>query len=373
MSISMRPVVPFLDLRSQNDVLRAGLLEDIAQILDASAFINGPAVAEFEEAFATYCGGRHCVGVASGLDALRLALVASGVGEGDEVIVPAMTFIATWEAVSQTGATPIPVDVRPDDFGIDPEAVGAAISSRTAAVLPVHLYGQMADLDALLRIAAASGLALVQDAAQAHGATRDGRRPGEVSPSAFSFYPGKNLGALGDAGAIVTDDAQLALRARALREHGQREKYRHEEIGWTARLDTIQAAALLRKLPLLDDWNAARRAIANQYSVALAGVGDLVLPETVSGALHAWHVYVVRTADPEGMGAYLRDQGIGTGRHYPEPPHMSGAYARLGHGVGSFPVSEQVARECLSLPLFPGMTELQLEAVVEAISNWFAG
>jgi dTDP-4-amino-4,6-dideoxygalactose transaminase len=365
--------VPFLDLELQHRGVRAEIAQDVETILDSSAFINGPQVAAFEAAFADYCHGEHCVGMASGLDALRLALVCAGVAPGDEVIVPAMTFIATWEAVSQVGAVPVPVDVDAADFGLDPSALVAATTQRTSAVVTVHLYGQMADLRAILRVSEERGLAVIQDAAQAHGAERDGVRAGAVGHSAFSFYPGKNLGAIGDAGAIVTSDGDLARRARALREHGQERKYHHDEIGWTARLDTIQAAALLRKLPYLDGWNEQRRAVAAQYSAELRDVGDLVLPETATDSVHSWHVYVVRTSDPEGLAAHLRPRGIGTGRHYPEPPHLSAAYAHLDYGVGAFPVAEGVASECLSLPLFPGMTETQVELVVEGIRSWFGG
>ncbi len=241
--------VPFLDLGIVHRDMAAAIRSDFDAIIASSSFVNGPQVHEFEEAFSAFCGAPHCVGVASGLDALRLALAAGGVGPGDEVVVPAMTFVATWEAVSQVGAVPIPVDVRPDDYCLDPDAVRAAIGPRTAALLPVHLYGQLADMSALESLSRQHGLLLVEDAAQAHGARRDGRGAGQTgAASAFSFYPGKNLGAFGDAGALVTSDEALATRVRALREHGQSRKYQHDEIGWTARLDTIQAVVLLRKL-----------------------------------------------------------------------------------------------------------------------------
>jgi dTDP-4-amino-4,6-dideoxygalactose transaminase len=364
--------VPFLDLSRVHDDLKAQIIEGISDMIDANAFINGAAVARFEQEFADYCGAGHCVGVASGLDALRLALLAAGIEPGDEVIVPALTFVATFEAVAQAGGTPLVVDVTEHDYNIDVPAVAAAITARTRFILPVHLYGQMADMQALGELAAQRGLQILEDACQAHGASRDGLRAGETGGAgAFSFYPGKNLGAMGDAGALVTSDEELADCVRALREHGQRAKYRHELEGYTARLDTIQALVLLRKLPLLDEWNAQRDEAARFYTEALQGLGDLRLPPVPEGSNPVWHLYVIRTAAPEPLAHYLRDRGIGTGRHYPEPPHLSLAYTYLGHGRGDFPVGESLADELLSLPIFPGITERELEAVVDAIASFF--
>jgi dTDP-4-amino-4,6-dideoxygalactose transaminase len=365
-------VVPFLDLSAVHGDIADAIAEDIRAVIESSKFVNGPQVADFELAFAEYCGTDQCVGLASGLDALRLALTALGVGPGDEVVVPATTFVATWEAVSQVGAVPVPVDVSAQDYALDVAAVEAALGPRTAAVLPVHLYGQMADMDRLAALCERYAIPLVEDAAQAHGASRSGRRAGASGrASAFSFYPGKNLGAMGDAGALVTNDAALSARVRALREHGQYRKYQHDEIGWTARLDTIQAAVLGRKLPLLDGWNAERSSIAALYGQALSGVGDLVLPSVPAGSEPVWHLYVVRTADPVGLAAHMRSDGIGTGRHYPEPPHLSRAYASLGYSKGAFPISEALASECLSLPIFPGMTDSQALRVVDSVVSWF--
>jgi dTDP-4-amino-4,6-dideoxygalactose transaminase len=372
-SSSTETRVPFLDLSLSHRGLRDSLLQDIDGLVESSAFTNGPQVAEFEAAFAEYCGATHCVGVASGLDALRLVLITLGLGPGDEVLVPAMTFVATFEAVTQAGGVPVPVDVSADDYCMAPDAVERAVNSRTRALLPVHLYGQMADVVSLRDIADGRGLVFVEDACQAHGAVRDGLRAGTVGDAAaFSFYPGKNLGAMGDAGALVTGDATLVERMRALREHGQRRKYEHDEVGWTARLDTIQAIVLLRKLPHLDRWNAERRRAATHYDEALAGVGDLVLPVEVPAAEHVWHLYVVRTADPDGLAASLREQGIGVGRHYPHPPHLTVAYEHLGYRAGAFPIAEQLAAECVSLPIFPGIVEGQLERVISAVRAWFA-
>ena len=366
--------VPFLDLRPSHDGLAEGILADIAALIESNAYINGPAVAEFERDFADFCGSPQAVGLASGLDALRLALLAAGLQPGDEVIVPAQTFVATLEAVTQAGGKPVLVEVRDDDYTLDVDAVEAAIGERTRAVLPVHLYGQMADMRRLAELAARHDLVLLEDACQAHGATREGLRSGTVGRAgAFSFYPGKNLGAMGDAGALVTDDEQLASRIRALREHGQTRKYEHEWEGYTARLDTIQAAVLLRKLPLLAGWNESRRAAARLYSEALAGVGDLILPAVAPESEPVWHLYVVRTSDPVALADSLAERGIGTGRHYPQPVHLATAYAWLGHAAGDFEVAERLARESLSLPIYPGITEAQVEAVVEGVGHFFAG
>jgi dTDP-4-amino-4,6-dideoxygalactose transaminase len=265
------------------------------------------------------------------------------------------------------------VDVSERDYNLDVAAVAAAITPRTRFLLPVHLYGQLADVRALADIAARHDLQLLEDACQAHGAERDGVRAGAAgTAAAFSFYPGKNLGAMGDAGALVTDDAELAARVRALREHGQRAKYVHELEGYTARLDTLQALVLSRKLPLLDGWNEERRAAAAFYTAELAGVGDLVLPPVPDGSDPVWHLYVVRTAEPDRLAAALAERGVATGRHYPQPPHLSGAYAWLGHRRGEFPVTEALADELLSLPIFPGITEEQLHAVAAAVADAFA-
>lgn len=365
--------VPFLDLQPVHGPLRDAVLAELGSVIEAGTFINGPQVAAFESAFGRYCGTAHCVGMSSGLDALRLALLAAGLEAGSEVIVPANTFVATLEAVTQAGLVPTPVDVLEADYGLDPEAVEAAMGKRTQAVLPVHLYGQLADMRALCAVAERCGLALVEDAAQAHGASRDGFRAGAAGLAAgFSFYPGKNLGAMGDAGAVVTDDGTLADRARALREHGQRSKYVHEWEGYTARLDTVQAVVLLHKLPHLDRWNAQRAHVASWYAEGLEGVGDLRLPPVPDGSAPVWHLYVVRTAEPERLADFLRERGIGTGRHYPIPAHLAPAYSSLGYREGAFPISEALARECLSLPIFPGLTEAQTAAVVDAVREYFA-
>ena len=328
----------------------------------------------FESAFAAYCGSRHCIGVSSGLDALRLAFLAGELEPGDEVILPANTFAATVEAVVQAGGRPVLADVSEQDYNLDPAAVEAALTPRSRFLLPVHLYGQMADVVALEEIARGHGLEIIEDACQAHGARRDGLRAGTVGRAgAFSFYPAKNLGAMGDAGACVTDDGDLAERMRALREHGQRRKYEHDLEGYTARLDSIQALVLLRKLPLLDGWNEERRAAARFYAEALDGVGDLRLPPVPEGSEPVWHLFVLRTADPDRLAGFVRERGIHTGRHYPQPIHLSPAYAHLGYRAGAFPVTEALAAEVLSLPIFAGITEAQLTTVAAAIEDYVRG
>ena len=366
--------VPFLDLRPVHEPIATELLAEFASLIESNAYTNGPAVAEFEREFASYCRAVDCVGLASGLDALRLALLAGGIERGDEVIVPANTFVATVEAVTQAGGVPVLVDVTERDYNVDVAAVEAAVGPRTRYLLPVHLYGQLADVRALAEVAASARVGVVEDACQAHGASRDGYVSGELAgAAAFSFYPGKNLGAMGDAGALVTNDAALAARARMLREHGQSRKYVHAVEGWTARLDTIQAIVLRRKLTLLDEWTEQRRAAARFYDDALAGVGDLVLPPVPDGSEPVWHLYVVRTAHPADLAEALAARGIGTGRHYPEPIHLTGAYASRDHTRGTFPVAERLAGEVLSLPIYPGITEQQLEAVADGVRAYFGG
>jgi len=366
------PAVPFLDLGVTNREIKNEVLEEVAALIDTGEFIGGPAVREFEQAFARYCGTTFAVGAASGLDALRLALLATGIDEGDEVLVPANTFVATLEAVTQAGGRPIVVDISEDDWNMDVAWAEAAVSARTRFIMPVHLYGQLANMRALQEIARRHRLTLIEDACQAHGAERDGVRAGAGGLAAgFSFYPGKNLGAFGDAGALVTNDEPLADVARALREHGQREKYVHAREGYTARLDTIQALVLLKKLACLDEWNRERTAIASQYLHELAGVGDLELPPVAPHSSSAWHLFVVRTDDPARLMDFLRKRGIGAGRHYPVAVHLTGAYAHLGYEIGDFPNAERHAERVLSLPIYPGMSPRQTDAVIAAVRSFF--
>jgi dTDP-4-amino-4,6-dideoxygalactose transaminase len=366
--------VPFLDLHPMHEPIKNDVLDAVSTLIDSGAFINGPQVREFEEAFARYVGTSAAVGLASGLDALRLALLAAGIQPGDEVVVPANTFVATLEAVTQAGGVPVVVDMSDADWNLDIDAVADAITPATRFVMPVHLYGQMADMSRLRELADRHQLDMVEDACQAHGADRDGLRAGTVGLAAgFSFYPGKNLGAFGDAGALTTNDATLADEARALREHGQRVKYKHHAEGYTARLDTIQAIVLGRKLVELDRWTEERRAVAAFYLAELSGVGDLELPPVARHSNPVWHLFVVRTEDPEALSDHLRAAGIGSGRHYPEPVHLSGAYGSLGYSAGDFPRAERHAATALSLPIFPGMTMDQVDAVATSVRAFFSG
>lgn len=366
--------VPFLDLGAIHSDLKDDLLESFAALIDSGAFINGPQVREFEEAFATYVGTTEAIGLASGLDALRLGLLAMGIEPGDEVLVPANTFVATLEAVTQAGGVPVPVDMSETDWNIDVAAAEAALGEKTRFLLPVHLYGQMADIRALVTLADRHHLAVLEDACQAHGATRDGFAAGTLgAAAAFSFYPGKNLGAFGDAGALTTNNAALADTVRALREHGQRAKYQHEREGWTGRLDTIQAIVLSAKLARLDGWNEERRVIARHYLERLAGVGDLELPPVAADSEPVWHLFVVRTADPAALAEALNARGIASGRHYPDAVHLTEAYRGLGYERGAFPVAERHADRVLSLPIFPGMTIEAADAVVAAVLAFFDG
>jgi dTDP-4-amino-4,6-dideoxygalactose transaminase len=347
------------------------VLARIGQTIDHGDFANGRAVGEFERRFAEYAGRKHCVGVANGLDALRLSLLASGLIKDEGVVVPAATFAATFEAVVQAGGKPVIVDVG-DDYNLEVDQTAAAVEAGASYVFPVHLYGQMADVRGLSRIAEATGVAIIEDACQAHGAMRDGVFAGGVGQAAaFSFYPSKNLGAMGDAGALVTDDEELAVRARALRVHGETRKYHHDYVGYTSRLDTIQAIVLLEKLPLLDDWNRQRQAVARFYTACLSEVEELRLPPEPAGSVPVWHLYVVRVSEPDRLAEFLAARGIQTGRHYPEPVHLSPAYRHLGFADGDFPVAEALSREALSLPLYPGISEAQLEWVCDSVADYF--
>jgi dTDP-4-amino-4,6-dideoxygalactose transaminase len=364
--------VPFLDLGYAHRDLTDQLLADFEDMIDSACFINGSRVTEFEQAFAWYCAAPWCVGMASGMDALRIALASLQVDPGSEVIVPANTFVATVEAIEQTGLTPVLVDAADRDYNCDVRAVAAAITSRTSVIVPVHLYGQMADMRPLLALARRHGLYVVEDACQAHGAERDGLRAGSGGDlGAFSFYPGKNLGAMGDAGALVGGDRGLAERAAALREHGQTAKYLHELVGYTARLDALQAAVLLRKLPLLDAWTAERRQVAMRYVDGLAGVGDLRLPPVPAGSEPVWHLFEIRTSRRSQLAAFLAQREIQTGLHYPTPVHLTPAFAHLGHAVGEFPVCEQLADQLLSLPIYPGLGNERVDIVVQSIREFF--
>jgi dTDP-4-amino-4,6-dideoxygalactose transaminase len=348
---------PFVDLKRQYRAICDEVHQAIQNVLDQCTFASGPAVAAFEADFARYCGVHHCIGVNSGTSALHLALLACGVGPGDEVITVPMTFVATAWAISYVGARPVFVDIEPDTFTIDISQVERAITSRTRAILPVHLYGQMAEIDPLLEICDRHGLALIEDAAQAHGAMYHGRRAGSVGRvGCFSFYPSKNLGAYGEGGAITTNDDAIAARVRSLRDHAQSGRYRHEELGFNYRMDGLQGAVLSVKLRHLEGWNATRRQVATRYQ-ALLGDTPLALPNEAEGRRHVWHLYVVRYAERDRLQQALTAAGITSGIHYSIPVHLQPAYASLGHRAGDFPVAERVAQQCLSLPIYAEITE----------------
>ncbi|MCF7675976.1 MAG: DegT/DnrJ/EryC1/StrS family aminotransferase [Akkermansiaceae bacterium] len=362
--------VPFLDLNAHHAPHRAELADAIQQVVDAAAFAGGPFVSRFEADFADYCGTPHAVGVGSGTDALWLALLALGIGPGDEVITVPMTFIATAEAISRTGARPVFVDIEDATFTMDPAHLERAVTPRTKAILPVHLFGQMADMTPILEFARARGIAVIEDAAQAHGAGYDGTRAGSLGAAGcFSFYPGKNLGAFGEAGAVTTADEALADRIRVLRDHGQTRKYHHAALGWNCRMDGIQAAVLQVKLRHLEHHNEQRRLHAAHYAKALAGIPRLMLPGLGPHRMHVHHVYAIRTPDRDSLIAHLESEGIGCGIHYPVPVHLQPAYALLGHRPGSFPVAERCANEFISLPMYPELTSGQIEIVAGAVQE----
>ena len=356
--------VPFLDLGAAYRELQTDIDAAVARSLASGYYIGGPEVEAFEEEFAAYCGATHAVGVANGLDALHLALRAMGVGPGDEVIVPSNTYIATWLAVSQCGATPVPVEPDTRTYNIDPARIVAAITSRTKVILPVHLYGQPADLDPILAIARKHGLKVLEDGAQAHGARYKGQRLGAHSDVvAWSFYPGKNLGAMGDGGAVTTNNPQLADRIRVLRNYGSRVKYVNEVQGYNSRLDPLQAAILRVKLAHLDDWNARRSTIAALYKQGLVGCG-LTLPHVPDWAEPVWHLYVVQHPQRDALLKEMGAIGIGTLIHYPIPPHLQQAYASAGYVTEQFPIAEHIANQCFSLPIGPHLTVTEQARVV---------
>lgn len=358
-------MIPFLDLKAPYLELKRELDEAIARVVSSGWFIGGEEVDQFEADYANYCGATYTVGVANGLDALHLALRAMDVVPGDEVIVPSNTYIATWLAVSQCGATPVPVEPDPRTFNIDPALIEAAISPATRVILPVHLYGQPADMDPILAIARKHGLRVLEDGAQAHGARYKGQRLGAHGDAvAWSFYPGKNLGAMGDGGAVTSNDPQLADRIRVLRNYGSRVKYVNEVQGYNSRLDPLQAAILRVKLAHLDEWNARRSAIAARYHQGLQGCG-LTLPHVPDWAEPVWHLYVVQNLQRDALHKALADDGVGTLIHYPIPPHLQQAYGYAGWEQGDFPLAERLADQVLSLPMGPFLSISEADQVIE--------
>jgi dTDP-4-amino-4,6-dideoxygalactose transaminase len=364
--------IPFLDLKNQPAELRNEIQVAMDQVLTDCNFILGKPVADFEAAFAAYCECGHGIGVASGLDALKLILRAMEIGPGDEVVTVSHTFIATALAISSVGATPVLVEVDPATYTMDPERLAAAVTGRTKAIMPVHLYGQTAEMGPILEIARRYGLKVIEDACQAHGARCTGRSAGSLGDAAaFSFYPGKNLGAYGDGGAVTTADPVLADRIRTLRNYGSAKKYYHDELGENSRLDTLQAAVLGVKLDYLDAGNASRRAAAALYTELLRDAGDMITPAVRQDSEHAFHLYVIQTGRRDELQKYLLERGVECLIHYPVPVHLQKAYASKGWKHGDFPLTEKLAGNILSLPVFPGITEAQVAQVCNSVRAFY--
>ena len=367
-SEDMSPKIPFLDLKNINLGSSNELTLAFNRVIQSGSYVLGSEVSAFEGEFADYCGVKHCIGVGNCLDALHLILRGYGIGEGDEVIVPSNTYIATWLAVNYAGATPVPVEPDVRTYNLDPLRIEAKITKRTRAIMAVHLYGQAADMDGINDVAARHGLKVIEDAAQAHGARYKGLKAGNLGDAAgFSFYPGKNLGALGDAGAVTTNDARLAEQVRLLRNYGSKIKYHNELKGFNSRLDELQAAFLREKLKVLDQQNDQRRTVAAQYLQALARVDGIVLPGVPAWAESVWHLFVIRHPQRERLMKLLAEKGIGSLIHYPYPPHLQPAYADMGLQQGALPISELIHREVVSLPMWPGMSRAQVETVADAV------
>lgn len=363
--------VPFLDLRTQYASIHNEITAALRQVFESAAFAGGPFVERFEQEFASFCGCKFAVGVGSGTTALWMALLALGVRRGDEVITVPNTFIATCEAISFCGAKPVFVDIDETTYNMDPDLLKDAITPRTKAIIPVHLYGQMADMDRIMEIARAHGLLVIEDACQAHGAEYKGRRAGTIGDvGCFSFYPGKNLGAYGEAGAIVTNNSELAEKLRMLRDHGQVKKYYHSVVGWNGRMDGMQAAVLSVKLKYLAAWNEARRRNAQLYNELLASMDGVITPAEADYARHIYHIYAIRVENRDAFMSDLAQKDIGCGIHYPLPIHLQEAYRFLGHEKGSFPVVERCAGELVSLPMFAELTREQIEKVCQEIRSF---
>lgn len=362
--------VPFLDLKAQYNSIRDEVNASIMHVIEKTAFAGGPFVQQFEESFATYCQTKHAIGVSSGTSAIWLPLLAFDIGAGDEVITVSNTFIATAEAISFAGARPVFIDIDENTHTMDPNAIEAAITPRTKAIIPVHLFGQMADMRPIMQIARKHNLVVIEDAAQAHGATYHGQRAGSIGDAGcFSFYPGKNLGAYGEAGGVVTNNSEVAARIRMIRDHGQVKKYHHKVVGWNARMDGIQGAVLSVKLKYIDQWNELRRQHAHQYDNLLMSFDKILTPKVASYGTHVYHIYATRVANRDAVLKEMQKQGVSCGIHYPVPLHMQEAYRDLGYTDGSFPVAEKCSSEYLSLPMFPELTPSQILHVVETLKQ----
>lgn len=366
----MTRTIPLVDLAAQHGEIAVEVQAGFQRVLDATAFVGGDDVRAFEEEFARFCGAEHCIGVANGTDAIELMLRGSGIGAGDEVIVPANTFIATVGAVHRAGARPVLVDCDPEHLLMDPKLVERALTNRTRAVIGVDLYGQMAPLDRLAAVVDDQNISILEDAAQAQGATRGGDPIGSMAAAAAtSFYPGKNLGAYGDAGAVVTNDAELADAVRAIANHGGTRRYEHRLAGFNSRLDTLQAVVLRAKLSRLDAWNDARRCAASWYDAALLDLPGVRTTPVADSNVHVWHLYVVRVADRDRVLAHLQGSGIGAGIHYAAPVHLTEAFEWLGEGPGTHPNAEAASREMISLPLHPHITETDQRRVIDTLAE----
>lgn len=360
--------VPFIDLKAQCEQIEQDVLIKVKEIMKSAMFIGGPDLDGFESEFAEFCDAKFCLGVNSGTDALRFALLAAGVQNGDEVITVPNTFIATTEAISQVGATPVFVDINPETCNINVNCIEEMISTRTRVILPVHLYGQPADMDPILEIARKYNLIVIEDACQAHGATYKEKKVGSIGVAGcFSFYPGKNLGAFGEGGAVVTDDEEITGKIRMIRDHGQQKKYFHEIEGYNGRMDAIQASVLRIKLKRLEEWNRSRRSNAAIYNQQLSGAEGLNLVKEEDYARAAYHLYVIMVDDRDNLQRFLADKGIATGLHYPLPLHVQKAYAHLKYKEDDFPVAERCAKRLLSLPMYPELTPEQIQYVAESI------
>ncbi len=362
--------VPFLDLKAPHAALREEFELAFSQVIDSGVFAGGPAVARFEEAFAAFCNCEYAVGLGSGTEAVWLALLACGVGPGDEVITVPSTFMATAEAITYTGATPVFVDVNEQTYTMDPAALAGAVTKRTKAIVPVHLFGQIAEMDLILKFAKQHRLVVIEDAAQAHGAEYKSHPAGSMGQvGCFSFYPGKNLGALGEAGAVVTNNTQLRDTIRTLRDHGQAKKYHHDLVGWNCRMDAIQGACLAIKLRHLERGNELRRGHARRYTSGFNGNEEVTAPVEAEYARHVYHVYAIRVKQRDEVMQQLERKGIGCGVHYPVPVHLQKAYSHLGYGRGAFPVAEAIADEFVSLPMYPELSNGQVDYVIEAVTE----
>ncbi len=356
-----------------NADIKAEILPNIEQFIDKGWYVLGEQVKQFESEYAEYCATKYCSGVANGLDAIIIALKALNIGEGDEVIVPSNTYIATWLAVSYVGATPVPVEPRIQTYNINPELIEQAITPKTKAIIPVHLYGQCCEMEAIMQIAQQHNLYVVEDNAQAQGASYGGKITGSFGHiNATSFYPGKNLGAFGDAGAITTNDESLWQKANTIRNYGSNKKYYNELKGMNSRLDELQAGLLSIKLKHLNKWNQERQQIARLYSKALNGVGDLILPDLANDASSVYHLFVIRTNQRDALQQYLTENNIGTLIHYPLPPHLQQAYQDMRFKKGDFPIAEQIAKTCLSLPIYPGLQKQEIDYIADRINMFFA-